>query len=218
MWYIKGINLFEKIPVEELDNISRNAITITIERDKYLRPKAETREKIWLIKSGSLRLIKKIDVGKEIVLVRLEQGELFGFYPHGSERILKLLYSNTGTLCYIFPKEIISSALKKIPPESIKINIYMNGRALEIIPDLTSMFYQSITERTLNVLRLLAKHFGVKKSTGIVIQSQDIINILSTAALLSNSVVIPSLVIMRKSGTIELYEDRIIIKDESFLA
>ncbi len=218
MWYIKGINLLEKIPVEELDNISRDAITITIDRYKYLRPKSETRNKIWVIKSGSLRLIKKIDVAKEIVLARLEQGELFGFYPHGGGHILKLLNSNTGALCYLFPQEIISSALKKIPPDSIKININMNGKDLEIIPDLTSMFYQSIVERTLNVLRIFAKHFGVKKSNGIVIQSREIINILSTAAMLSNTVVIPSLVAMRKSGMIELHEDRIIIKDESMLA
>lgn len=217
MWFIKGINLIEKIPLEELDNISRNAITITIEKDKYLRPKSETKNKIWLIKSGSLRLIKKIDVTKEIVLTKLEQGELFGFYTHGTDRVLKLLNSHTGTLCYLLPRETISSALKKIPSESIKIDININGVVAVIIPELTSMLYQSITDRTLNILRILAKHFGVKKSGGIVIKSHEIIDILSTSALLSSPVVIPSLTIMRKSGIIELYENRIIIKDESIL-
>jgi CRP-like cAMP-binding protein len=218
MWFIKGINLLEKIPIEELDNISRNADTITIDRDKYLRPKTETKDKIWLIKSGSLRLIKKIDVTKEVVLTKLEQGELFGFYTQGTDRVIKLLNTHTGVLCYLLQKETISSALKKIPPESIKINININGSIVEIAPDLVSMLYQPITDRTLNVLRILAKHFGVKKSRGTVIKSREIINILSTAALLSNPVVIPSLIVMRKSGTIELYEDKIIIKDESILA
>lgn len=217
MWFIKGINLLEKIPIMELDSISRNATTITIEKDKYLRPKSDTKNKVWLIKSGSLRLIKKIDVTKEIVLTKLEQGELFGFYPHGTERVLRLLNSHTGTLCYLLPQETISSALKIIPPESIKIDININGVGAVIIPELTSMLYQSITERTLDVLRILAKHFGVKKSRGIVIKSKEIINIISTSALLSSTVVIPSLIIMRKNGIIELYEDRIIIKDESIL-
>lgn len=218
MWFIKGLNLIEKIPIEELDNISRNAATITIDRDKYLKPKLETKNKIWLVKSGALRLIKKIDITKEIVLTELEQGELFGFYTHGTERVLKLLNSHSGTLCYLLPKETISSVLKKIPPESIKIDINMNGMVAEIIPELTSMLYQPITQRTLNVLRILAKHFGVKKSMGVVIKSSEIINILSTAALLSNTVVIPALTVMRKSGVIELYRDKIIIKDESILA
>lgn len=217
MWFIKGINLLEKIPLEELDNISSNATTFAIEKDKYLRPNPETKNKIWLIKSGSLRLIKKIDVTKEIVLTELEQGELLGFYAHGTDRVLKLLNSHTGALCYLLPKETISSALTKIPPETIKININVNDVSAIVIPELTSMLYQPITERILNGLCILAKHFGVKKSVGIVIKSHEIIKILSTISLLSGSVVIPSLAILRKSGIIELYENRIIIKDESII-
>ncbi len=217
MWFIKGINLLEKIPLEELETISRNATTITIEKNKYVRPKSETKNKVWLIKSGSLRLIKKIDVTKEIVLTKLEQGELFGFYPQGTDRVLRLLHSHTGTLCYLLPQETLSSALKKIPTESIKIDININGMSAVIFPELTSMLYQSITDRTLSVLRILAKHFGVKKSSSIVIKSREIIKVISTSALLSSAVVIPSLTIMRKNGIIELYEDKIIIKDESIL-
>lgn len=216
MWFIKGLNLLEKIPVDELDTISRDAETIAIEKNKYLKPRDDKKDKVWLIKSGSLRLIKRLELTKEIVLATLEQGEFFGFYSNKSERFLRLLYSNEGTLCYLLPVESVKSAIKKIN-QPIKMEINLNGKFLEFFPDVENMLGKSLYNRVLNVLIFLGKNSGIKKSGGVVIKSTGILELLSRASFLSNTVIIPLLAIMRKNGIIDLYPDRIVIKDETLL-
>jgi len=218
MWFIRGINLLTRIPVEELDAISRNATTITIDKDKYMKPRGETTKKVWLVKSGLIRLIKRMDLSKEMVIAKLEQGNLFGFYPDETGNVLKLLHAPEMTLCYLFDRDAIVSALQKIPRDSIKIDINLNNKIINFEPELVKFFHQPLSDRILRVMQLLSQNFGIKKSKGIVIKSPELINIICNASFLSEPVVISFLAIMRKMGKMELYEDQIIIKDESIFS
>lgn len=217
MWFISGINFLEKITIEDLEQILKSAITLSIEKDKYFKPKPETRDKIWLLKTGTVKLIKKVEAKKDLVLSTLEQGELFGFYPV-SKNVIELLFSPTGALFYLLQRNSIEETFKGLSPELFKVITNINGKKIEYTPEINLMLRQNYTERIMQALRLLAKEVGERKKAGLIIKGDGIIELIVKLSFMSPQAVILILSEMWKNGLIEIFKDKLIIKQESIWA
>lgn len=179
--FLKSLTIFSTLPesmVHQLANVSRS---FKYKNGEYIFYEGDPPDWLCIVKEGSVKAIRQLDDGKEIILHMFTRGDVFGEiavfdrrpYPAsaisiGSSLILKIHYSD----CLGF--------LEKMPEVTIRLMKSMGKKQREFVERLERALSARMEKRIASTLIRLADISGgkEKKSIDLKLTRKDIANMV----------------------------------------
>ncbi len=161
LWYLSQINLFEELPLEDLQMIDAMAPMSTIQKGSLIiRPDTESKN-LYLLKQGRVRLFKVNEDGKQLTICLLGKGNVFGeteTFSTGSGSAYVEAIDNA--LVCILGKKDFETLITKRPQVALKMVSILTQRIRESEEMLENLAFRDVRFRLLYLLAKLAKSFG----------------------------------------------------------
>ncbi|MFD1953196.1 Crp/Fnr family transcriptional regulator [Paenibacillus thailandensis] len=159
--YLSRIQLFDGLELEQLHNIAPVTPANTVKRKTVIASPHMPQKRLFLIKSGKVRLYRILKSGKELTVDLLGDGHLFGeagSFTTGSES----LYAETmeDSIICTLDKERFETIVKANPEIGLKLIGIVSSRLKEVEEMLELLAYGSVRRRLLYLLYKLSRKFG----------------------------------------------------------
>jgi CRP/FNR family cyclic AMP-dependent transcriptional regulator len=162
MWYIKKSEILSMIPFENVEEIHRIfSDHKSIKKNTIIYQPKDLSEYVYLVKKGSVRLMRLADSGQQITLSIVKEGMIFGegdvlnekTYSHFAETL------ENSSICYI-KKEDFKELLVKYPEiNKLILNIlYRHWR--EAQQQIENLAFYDVRERLASTLMRFSIEFG----------------------------------------------------------
>lgn len=218
LWYLKNFNIFDNFSGSELESVKETLKIADYEKGETVLLPGEDHRRIYFLFEGKVKLLRTYTGGKEIILVILSEGELFGL-------LAPLLEDYTNPLVVALEKCLVASMHEQdffslMEQKSIfclKINKYVGERVLKIENRLDELIFLAIPNRLARILLRLATEFPRRRDCGVSINlklnQEEIANLIgatreSTSTALNR---------FKRKGWIEFHDRYICVHDRGAL-
>ncbi|MBD0382200.1 Crp/Fnr family transcriptional regulator [Paenibacillus sedimenti] len=161
--YLSRIDLFQGMTMEELKRLEPVTPMNIIKKGSVIASPHMDQKLLYLVKSGTVRLYKLTEDGKELTLDVLGAGHLFGeigSFTTGSDNT----YAETledSVICTI-DNEQFKDLIRERPVMALKFIEIVSSRLREVQEMLEHLAYGSVRKRLLFLLYKLSQKFGVR--------------------------------------------------------
>lgn len=160
--YLSRINLFQRLSAEELAQIEPISPMNTIKKGTIISSPHSGGKLLYLIKSGTVRLYKLSDAGKELTVDLLKVGHIFGeigLFTISSDN----LYAEAWEDCVIctIDKPQFEQLMREKPELALHFIEIISARLKEVEEMMEQIAYGSARKRLLFLLSKLTEKFGV---------------------------------------------------------
>ncbi|WP_367649731.1 Crp/Fnr family transcriptional regulator [Paenibacillus sp. NEAU-GSW1] len=161
MKYLSRIQLFNGLELEQLHHLEPHTPMNTVKRKTIIASPYMPQKRLFLVKSGKVRLYKLSKSGKELTVDLLGEGNIFGqvgSFTAGSQD----LYAETiedSVICTLETAQF-EAIIKEYPELGLKFIEMTASRLKEVEEMLELMAYGSIRKRLLYLLYQLSQKFG----------------------------------------------------------
>ncbi|RIX52068.1 Crp/Fnr family transcriptional regulator [Paenibacillus nanensis] len=159
--YLSRIKLFDGLELEQLQKLEPVTPLNIIRKNRMIAFPGELQKRLFLIKSGVVRLYRISSTGKELTVDLLGSGHIFGevgSFTTGTEH----LYAETkedSVICTL-DKDQFEAIVMRHPELGLKFIEMVSSRLKEMEEMLEMLAYGSIRQRLLYLLHKLAQKFG----------------------------------------------------------
>ncbi|MBW7456140.1 Crp/Fnr family transcriptional regulator [Paenibacillus sepulcri] len=189
LWYLSQISIFEEMSQEEMREIDQldtihhfNWIT----KNTLVQTPESTREGLYFVKEGKLRLYKLNDSGKQFTLGILTKGNIFGelnSFSFGTSRVyIETLESSL--LCTMFEPQFERLMINR-PQLALKFLKALSDRLKEREDQLEQLALHGLRKRVIHLLSTLSEKFGVIQDgyalIDLPLSHQEIANMLGAS-------------------------------------
>ncbi|MBK6362297.1 MAG: Crp/Fnr family transcriptional regulator [Saprospiraceae bacterium] len=214
IWYLENMNMSDIFCKNKLQQSNQELIEKSYKKGEYIYEANETADKIFLIKTGKVKIISVGESGKEIVKTILSSGDIFG------ERSIfgQQNYNDAAVAVEDTQVSILSSyQLKSLMKEHSSISLFfmklMGSKVLEMEQRLESLIFKDsksrIIEFLLNLIEKKGQRIGYEWVVRNFITHQEIANLTAT----SRQSVTTLLNELRNEGIITFDRKRLLIRD-----
>ncbi|MBP6693911.1 MAG: Crp/Fnr family transcriptional regulator [Saprospiraceae bacterium] len=214
IWYLENMNMSDIFCKNKLQQSNQELIAKSYKKGEYIYEANETADKIFLIKTGKVKIISVGESGKEIVKTILSSGDIFG------ERSIfgQQNYNDAAVAVEDTQVSILSSyQLKSLMKEHSSISLFfmklMGSKVLEMEQRLESLIFKDsksrIIEFLLNLIEKKGQRIGYEWVVRNFITHQEIANLTAT----SRQSVTTLLNELRNEGIITFDRKRLLIRD-----
>ncbi|OGX60732.1 MAG: hypothetical protein A2189_06250 [Paenibacillus sp. RIFOXYA1_FULL_44_5] len=162
MWFVKKSEILSLIPFEKVDEIHEIfSHHQTVKKNTMIYQPMDPSEYVYLIKKGSVRLMRLADNGQQITLSIIKEGMIFGegdvlnekTYSHYAETI------ENSSICYVH-KTDFKELLKKYDEVNKLILNILYRRWREAQQQIENLAFLDVTNRFVSLLLRLSKEYG----------------------------------------------------------
>lgn len=171
MWYLKQINIFSGLPERELQQLDRIAIHKYLKKKELIYLPGDKNDRVYLLKEGRVKVSRISEDGREMTMIILEPGEIFGesaLYSGEERRSTMAEALDDVMICTIYKNEF-EAILQREPKLSMQITKAIGKRRREIESRLEDMVFRSVPSRLAHLLLRLAEKYGREKAEGLLI-------------------------------------------------
>jgi len=171
MWYLKQIDIFQDLDEPQLQKVDNIAIHKFLKKKELVYLPGDRSDKVYLLKEGRVKVSRLSEDGKEMTMVILEPGEIFGesaLYSNDETRSTMAEALDDALVCTVYRRDF-EDMLKSQPELSLKLTKEIGKRRREIESRLEDMVFRSVPARLAHLLLNLAKKYGKEKKDGILI-------------------------------------------------
>lgn len=214
IWYLENINLADVFCENKLSQLNQGAQHNKYEKGEYIYLPDQSADKIFLIKTGKVKIVTSGESGKEIVKAILGVGEVFGERSIIGEHT----YNDSAVAVEETEVSILSSnQLKSLMKEHSAISIFfmnlMGSKVLEMEQRLESLIFKDSKTRIIEFLLTLIEKKGQRIGYEWVVRNfithQEIANLTAT----SRQSVTTLLNELRNEGILTFDRKRLLIRD-----
>lgn len=212
---LRELDLFEGLSEEEVESIAEVA---TLGRrapgDRIMSPD-DPRERIHIVKRGSVRLYRLTADGRRLTLGIYEKGTILGdMQMLGQERVPGAYAEaiDEVTICTVTPDELCEF-IERYPRVGINIIRHLARRLENAESDLEAMAYQTVGQRFARKLTELASRFGTETADGTLIQARITQQELAEMIGTTRETLAHTLSDFKRRGLVETMERRFVIRD-----
>ncbi|MCL6573664.1 MAG: Crp/Fnr family transcriptional regulator [Bacillus sp. (in: Bacteria)] len=162
MWYIKKCEILSLIPTEKADEI-REIFSVhkSIKKNTLIYQPKDISEYVYLVKKGSVRLMRLANSGQQITLSIFKEGMIFGegdvlnekTYSHFAETL------ENSSICYI-KKADFKELLKKYPEVNNMILNILYRHWKEAQEQIENLAFHDVKERLVSTLLRFSNEYG----------------------------------------------------------
>ncbi|MFC4810532.1 Crp/Fnr family transcriptional regulator [Paenibacillus sp. GCM10023250] len=189
LWYLSQISIFDEMSREEMREIDQ-LDTIhhfnRIAKNTLVQTPESSREGLFFVKEGKLRLYKLNESGKQFTLGILSKGNIFGAlnsFSFGTSRV----YIETlepSLLCTMFEPQFERLMINR-PQLALKFLKTLGERLKEREEQLEQLALYGLRERVLHILSTLSAKFGIIRDgyalIDLPLSHQEIANMLGAS-------------------------------------
>lgn len=171
MWYLKQIDIFEDLKEPQLEKVDNIAIHKFLKKKELIYLPGDRSDKVYLLKEGRVKVSRLSEDGKEMTMVILEPGEIFGesaLYSDDETRSTMAEALDDALVCTVYRRDF-EEMLKNQPELSLKLTKEVGKRRREIESRLEDMVFRSVPARLAHLLLNLADKYGKEKKEGILL-------------------------------------------------
>lgn len=185
LWYLSQISLFDALSMEELKEIEKMTPMTTIKRGELIQSPDSSREGLYLLKEGKLKLYKINPDGKQFIVSILGSGNVFGemdsFSLGTSDTFIETM--DETILCSL-GKEQFEQFLVDRPHLTVRIMKELSRLLKERDAMLAQFALNNVRDRILHLLKTLAEKFGAPEGEyykiDIPLSHQEIANMIGS--------------------------------------
>ena len=162
IWYLKNLDIFKKFTAANLRCEKIAKIKRCGRRERIFGPGEG--ESVYLIRAGRMRLFKKLPEDKELTLVVLEAGDIWGEIAQKEDSEPEI-YAETldETILYVIKRESFAWLLTKRPKLSMSVTKLRRFCLSKIEMPLKNLIFRSVPSRLARLLMLLAREYHLRK-------------------------------------------------------
>jgi len=218
-WYLKRINVFKgmsKAEVEHLDGITY--MKHYNKKDLIYLP-GDVSDQVYLLKEGRVKISRLSEDGREITLVILEPGEIFGESALINDEETRSTVAEAIEKAYIcvISRKDFEEFINNKPELSLSITKLMGFRRREIENMLEDLVFRGVHERLAILLLRLSERHGKdidgKKLIDISLTHYDYANLIGSTRETTTA----SLNDFKREGLIEFKKRKVVIIDQKGL-
>ncbi|MCF7803446.1 MAG: Crp/Fnr family transcriptional regulator [Candidatus Marinimicrobia bacterium] len=171
MWYLKQIDIFQDLKEPQLQKVEKFAIHKFLKKKELVYLPGDRSDKVYLLKEGRVKVSRLSEDGKEMTMVILEPGEIFGesaLYSDSKTRSTMAEALDDALVCTVYRRDF-EDMLKNQPELSLKLTKEIGKRRREIESRLEDMVFRSVPGRLAHLLLNLAEKYGVEKPEGLLL-------------------------------------------------
>lgn len=172
-WFLKQIKLFSDLSDEEIKGMENITQMVGVKRKEPIYLPGDPGDRVFLLKQGRVKLSRITEEGKELTLVILEAGEIFGELEalEGSPRDTIAEAVEDAAICVINKRDFVAF-LKKTPDLSIKLTKLIGLRLKKIESRIEDLVFRDVPSRLARLLLDLSTELGVRENKGIRLRAK----------------------------------------------
>ena len=224
LWYLKNLDIFSHLREEEYQMLDRHASMREIKRGDILYLYGSSDKKLYMLKTGAVKITKLTPGGRELIIDIIKGGSLFGEMAviEDRERDEAAVVVEDGLLCELSRPDF-DQMQKMVPGLSIRVTKMIGFRRWKLENKLIDLLYGSVEQRLAKTILNLLDDFAVPHAAGFLLKvkltHQDFADLIAstretvtaTMGKLKNGgvldiegryVVVPSLERLRQLGSI----------------
>lgn len=185
IWYLQRINLFKEIPADDMEELARVTRMELAKKKETIFLPGESSQQVYLLKTGRVKISRISEEGRELTLVLLEPGEIFGELEilEGSVRDTIAEAMEESQLCVI-QKEQFLSLIRKRPELSFRLTKLIGLRLRRIESRVEDLVFRDVPSRLAHLLIQLSEEYGNPAQDGILlsikITHQEMANLIGS--------------------------------------
>jgi CRP/FNR family transcriptional regulator, cyclic AMP receptor protein len=160
--------LFADVPKDDLMQLAGQTRLDSYERDTVIFFQGDICERIYLVRSGRVKIVYHDEDGREVILEIISPGEAFGggvlFFPTHPATAKAMEDATIAS----FPSQVFSQFLLNHPNVSLKLLHMLGARHLSMI-NMQTLAGERVERRMAHILHKLAKRLGRPEADGILI-------------------------------------------------
>ena len=216
--YLQKIPLFYGLAEEQLLEISSLLLERSYHKGRFIFMEGEPGEAIYILKSGLIKLTKRLEDGREHILHFVNAGEVFaevvlfdgGNYPATSE-------VQEDSVVGVLRNKDIERVISKNPVMAVEMLRIMSRRLRTAQEKVMNLALHDTARRLAFALIKMAEDHGIKKSKGIFINmsltNQELANLTGS----SRETVNRMLNSFKRAGAIDVDRQQIVVLDKAKL-
>jgi CRP/FNR family transcriptional regulator len=210
---ISKIPFFESLAKEDLSHLEPHFQEYRFKKNQYLFLEADPASKIYVIKSGRVRLLKTSASGKEMVLEVMVPGQICGGTTLFGDTHRNGAQAVEPTVVYGLSRESYDELLSKYPGIGRGIIKYLGAKLMDAHDVIISLVSSKVESRIAAVIVRLCENHGTPTDDGILINirltRQDIADIVGSTV----ETTIRTVSRFQKEGLLATVSGRLLVKD-----
>lgn len=216
--YLSRIPLFYGLPEDQLREISNLLLERSYQKGRFIFMEGEPGEALFILKSGLIKLTKRLEDGREHILHFVNPGEVFaevvlfdgGDYPATSE-------VQEDSVVGVLRNQDIERLISQNPSMAIGMLHIMSRRLRTAQEKVMNLALHDTARRLAFTLIKMAEEHGVKKPKGILINfnltNQELANLTGSSRETINRM----LNSFKRAGAIDVDRQQIMVVDRNKL-
>ncbi|MEW6698318.1 MAG: Crp/Fnr family transcriptional regulator [Bacillota bacterium] len=216
--YLARIPLFYGLPEDQLREISNLLLERSYQKGRFIFMEGEPGEALFILKSGLIKLTKRLEDGREHILHFVNPGEVFaevvlfdgGDYPATSE-------VQEDSVVGVLRNQDIERLISQNPSMAIGMLHIMSRRLRTAQEKVMNLALHDTARRLAFTLIKMAEEHGVKKPKGILINfnltNQELANLTGSSRETINRM----LNSFKRAGAIDVDRQQIMVVDKNKL-
>jgi CRP-like cAMP-binding protein len=210
---ISRVPFFEKLAPSDITNIEPFFQEYKFERNQYLFWEGDPANKMYVIKSGRVRLLKTSASGKEMVLEVMVPGQICGGGALFADTHRSGAQAVEPTVAYGLTHESYGQLLSKYPDIARGIIKYLGAKLMDAHDVIISLVSSKVESRIASVIVRLCENHGTHTKEGVLINirltRKDIADIVGSTI----ETTIRTISKFQKKGLLATVSGRLLVKD-----
>lgn len=170
LWYLKQTNLFKALPPEQMEMISNHLIAKEYSKKQVIL-EPEDRDKVFILKSGTVEIYEITTSGKRIIIDVLIPGNIFGDLGV-VDNSSHFVEASTDSFVCVMGKQEFFEIVSKNPVISYELIKELFTKTVESQKQIASLASDSVASKIKNLMFRLASRYGEKNNGWVTITSK----------------------------------------------
>lgn len=214
--FLGKIEFFRDLPQESIRLIDKRIRKMSYKKGEKIMSEFDVAKGVFFVHSGVVKLTKQDEKGNELIICIKKKGDLFAeacLFNHG-----EVTYPATGTMLkdgdiYFLNTDDLEQELLLSPELAVQLIRYMGESLRDMSTIMRDIALLDVYTKTIKQLERLSEKFGANRCNQMFIELPMTVQEFSTLIGATRESVSRVFSRLKKEGTIEIKEKKIIITD-----
>ena len=171
LWYFERFGLLHGLSEEQKQEVERQTRMLQLKRGQPVYLPGDPSEHVYVVKSGSVKILGKAPEGNEVILALLTPGDLFGELALSDDHAPqdhRAEASEDALLCEV-PRDLLIRMIQDAPAFGLHVTKLIGLQLRTFRTRIEDLLGKSAAARLAHALLDLSRQHGVRDSEGVLI-------------------------------------------------
>ncbi|NIR50905.1 Crp/Fnr family transcriptional regulator [candidate division KSB1 bacterium] len=217
LWYLKNFNIFDNFSESDLESFTKYLRAEEFDKGETILIPHDSERHVYFLMKGKVKVFHIDEDGREIILVILREGEIFGLLAVIEEYSNPLVVALEECLVGYMHESDFQNLMEEKPELCFTIYKYIGKRLITIENRLDELLFQDIPTRLARLLLRLSREYPRERDCGVQIDlrltQQEIADLIGASREATSAALNP----FKRNGWLELHQRYICLHNSEAL-